>query len=156
MPGLNIQMDTRATFVPEHDMSYIAFLVSDFYADLQFKHLYCEFQYTMVDAKDGSQLPCWMCYEGDDMPFDTPLLFNGKHPYILTPEQIEERKWHKEEQQRFWWIKTWFLSDGRMLQIHPEELDEMSIGIMKKSDFMQQVRVANEVRMEVKDANRQP
>lgn len=154
MSGLNIQMDTRQTFVPEHGAHHVAFLVSDFYGDLEFKNLYCEFQYTMVDAEGEYPLPCGMCYEGHDMPFDVPLLFNGKEPYILTPEQILKRKSHKEDEQRFWWIKTWFLSDGRMMQIHPEELDELSIGIMKQSDFIKQVRVANVTHLEVKNVNR--
>ena len=147
---LSITMQDRSEFVPEHNEQYIAFLVSDFYGSLDFKYLRCEFQYTMIDADNGFPLPCSMCYEGDDMPFDTPLMFDGQKAYVLTPEQIVERKCHPDPEQRFWWEKTWFLTDRRT-QIHPEELDEMSIGIMREKDFMKQVREANVVRRKAKE-----
>lgn len=73
---------------------------------------------------------------------------------LLTEEEKETYKYHEEEDQRFWWEKTWFLSDRRNLQIHPEELDEMSIGIMKKKDFMFQVREANKLRIAIKEENK--
>lgn len=151
---LSINMQNRSEFVPEHDEQYVAFLVSDFYGDLDFKYLRCEFQYTMMDADNGYPLPCGVCYAGDDMPFDTPLLFEGEKAYVLTPEQIEERKHHPDPEQRFWWEKTWFLTDHRHFQLHPEELDEMSLGIMKEKDFMTQVREANVVRRKIKEEGR--
>lgn len=152
---LSITMLTRNEFVPEHDEHYVAFLVSDFYGDLELKYLRCEFQYGMIDADNGYPLPCGVCYYGDDMPFDTPLLFDADHKaYVLTPEQIEERKYHPDPEQRFWWEKTWFLTDKGNFQLHPEELDEMSIGIMKEKDFMKQVVEANADRRKIKEAGR--
>lgn len=151
--GLNLQMLTRDGFIPEHQENYVAFIVDDFYGYVEFKTLQCEFHYSMVGAEDGIELTCGACYYKDDLPFNTPLLFDGETPYLLSEDKIKERKNHKDDRQRFWWIKTWFLHSGNF-QIHPYELDEISIGIMKESDFTKQVRIANEPRLLEKQKNR--
>ena len=156
MAGLKLEMLTKQEFVPEHGETYIAFLISDLYGDLEFVELECEFHYQMIDAEDGYSLPTSAIYNGDNgIPFNTAMRWEGKNRFkILTEKEKDEYKHHEEENQRFWWEKSWFLSDRRNLQIHPEELDEMSIGIMKKKDFMTQVREANKFRVAIKEENK--
>lgn len=156
MAGLKLKMLTKQEFVPEHGETYIAFLISDFYGDLEYVELECEFHYQMIDAETGYCLGTSAVYNGDNgIPFHTPMRYEAKNRFkLLTEEEKETYKYHEEEDQRFWWEKTWFLSDRRNLQIHPEELDEMSIGIMKKKDFMYQVREANKFRVATKEENK--
>ena len=155
MAGLKLEMLTKQEFVPEHGEVYVAFLISDFYGELQYVELECEFHYQMIDAETGYCLSTSAMYNGDNgIPFNTAMRYEGKNRFkLLTEEEKEKYKYHKEEDQRFWWEKTWFLS-GRNLQIHPEELDEMSIGIMKKRDFMVQVIEANKTRVAIKEENK--
>lgn len=153
--GLTLEMLTRNNFVPENGVEYAAFLVSDFYGELEFKYLTCEFTYNMIDADNGYPLPCSACYEDNDLPCDVPILFKDKIPCVISKEEVEKLKNHHDPEQRFWWIKTWFLTDHRNTQIHPEELDEISIGIMKVSDFMKQVKVANSERRTIKESQRE-
>ena len=141
--GLTLEMLTRNNFTPENGVKYAAFLVRDLYGELEFKYLTCEYVYTMINADDGYPLPCSAWYEDNDLPFGVPILFKDKKPYLISEEEVEARSNHHDPEQRFWWIKTWFLTDHRNTQIHPEELDEISIGIMKVSDLMKQVKIAN-------------
>ncbi|UGV23841.1 hypothetical protein [Escherichia phage BI-EHEC] len=53
MAGLKLEMLTKQEFVPEHGETYIAFLISDFYGDLEYVELECEFHYQMIDAETG-------------------------------------------------------------------------------------------------------
>lgn len=153
--ALTLEMLTRNDFTPENGVEYAAFLVSDFYGELEFKYLTCEFNYTMIDADNGYPLPCSANYEDNDLPCDVPILFKDKMPYVISQEEIEERENHYDPEQRFWWIKTWFLTDKRNTQIHPEELDEISIGIMKVTDFIKKVKVANSERLGYKESKRE-
>lgn len=152
--GLTLNMSTRNDFVPVHGEKYIAFTVSDFYGDVEFRQLECEFTYQMIDAEDGYPVPSTACYDattGGDLPFDVPFLFDDNHmPYLLTEAQIAGRKCHSLSVQRFWWVKTWFLSDRNHYQLHPEELDSESIGIMPTAQFISSVREANVKRKEMK------
>ena len=156
MAGLKLEMLTKQEFVPEHGETYIAFLISDFYGSLEYVELECEFHYQMIDAETGYCLSTSAVYNGDNgIPFNTAMRWEGKNRFkILTEKEKEEYKHHKEDDQRFWWEKSWFLSGPGNLQIHPEELDEMSIGIMKKKDFMTQVKEANKFRVATKEENR--
>ena len=152
--GLTLEMATRDDFKPEHDEYYITFLVSDFYNDVEYKELRCEFYYSMICAETGYPVPCSMCYSPNDFPFDVPLLFDKDNkPYALSRGEMEDREFHDDPEQRFWWTKTWMLTSNNTC-IHPEELDEISVGIMKTSDFVGSVRQANKFRLEVKEANR--
>ena len=154
--GLVLKMLTKDEFFPEHDKQYVAFLVSDFYGEVEYTELRAEFYYAMIDAEDGYHVPCSCTYKGEDgMPFCTPLMFNAQNePYVLSEEEVEARRWHEKDDQRFYWHKTWMLIGNRNLQLHPEELDSLSLGIMAEEDFMNQVVEANKPRLVAKEEYR--
>ena len=54
------------------------------------------------------------------------------------------------EEDRFWMEKTWMLCGSGMDQIHPNELDKVSLGIALRSDFIDTIREANEIRLSEK------
>lgn len=152
--SLNLQMLNREEFVPEHEESYVAFIVDDFYGHVEFKNLDCEFHYVMIDADDGFPLPCTVIYKGDTLPFDAPLLFKDGEPYLIDEAMKHSRRNHADPEQRFWWVKTWMLCDRDHLQIHPETLEQTTLGVMKKKDFIEKIREANDFRVDKKQKSR--
>ena len=152
---MQLNMFPKQDFKPVHDENYVMFIVDDWNGSLEFKYYRCEVHYCMMDAGDGAPLPSSTCYNNqDELPFDVPLLWNKElQKYeVLTPEQIQDRKYHKDPEQRFWMEKSWMLVGARSMdQIQPHEFDELSLGIALQSDFMKTIREANKIRRDNKE-----
>lgn len=152
---MHFNMFPKKDFKPVHDERYVMFIVDDMYGSIEFREYRCEVHYHMIDAEDNAPLPCSAVYNNqDELPFDTPLLFNKKlDKYeVLTDEQRTSRIIHKNPEQRFWMEKSWFLTGNRSMdQIQPHEFDTLSLGIALKADFVKAVQEANAIRLEAKD-----
>lgn len=142
---LTLKMLNRDEFVPENKQEYALFVVDRFYGSVEFKYMSVEFMYAMIDAETGHHVPSSVCYNGqDEIPFNVPVRFNDDNTVrVLDKEELDRYKNHKKPEQRFWHVKTWFLTDNRNGQINPEELDEVSLGIMKVSDLEAEIVKAN-------------
>lgn len=109
------------------------------------KFMQCEVHFQMYDAEDGCPVPTSCCFDPEtqsDIPFDTPIRFisepipgNNKVYKIVgwepvTKEGMESLKYHEIEEERFYYKKQFYFTDGRHDQIDQSDQYNEVLGII--------------------------
>ena len=128
---------------PVHQEKIIVFVVDSFYGSVEMLEMTCDISYIMINAQSGSPVPNSINYDGqEDIPFDTPLVYRDGKLCVATDKEIEDRKYHKDDEQRFWWSKDYALvSDRRYFDTY--DLKRSVLGVMPLKQFIQTISDAN-------------